>query len=374
MLEDSVAKNPPVARAGRRTRGSIGGALLDWYEDNARVLPWRVGPKARAKGVHPDPYAVWLSEIMLQQTTVATVTPRYGAFLAQWPTVMDMAASPVDDVLSAWAGLGYYARARNLHKCARVVAEEYGGIFPDTEEELRALPGIGAYTAAAIAAIAFNRHAVVVDGNIERVTTRLFAIEKPIKEAKPFIKECAEKYWPAGPSGDFAQAMMDLGATVCTPKTPNCEQCPISDHCTAYKQGKPGAYPVKAPKKIKPTRYGAVFVLCNADGEVLLECRPEKGLLGGMLGLPGGAWVESGGKALNSEAVLADAPEKGRWALGGEARHTFTHFHLVMDVYVKETKRRSKPGEIWRRSADASLPTVMRKALDVGLRSTAPTS
>ena len=213
----------------KKNKALIARRLLRWYRNNARALPWRTGPKAQKEGGKPDPYHVWLSEIMLQQTTVATVTPRYGAFLKRWPTVKHLAKAPLEDVLGEWAGLGYYARARNLHKCANVVASQHGGVFPDTEEELRALPGVGEYTAAAIAAIAFGKRAIVVDGNIERVVARLFAIETPLPGAKPVIKARAEEIWPKNNSGDFAQGLMDLGASICRPKAPLCDQCPLSE-------------------------------------------------------------------------------------------------------------------------------------------------
>ena len=336
--------------------------LLRWYDKNARILPWRVGPAERRAGVTPDPYAVWLSEIMLQQTTVATVTPRYEVFLTRWPTVKALASAPLDDVLGEWAGLGYYARARNLHKCAVVVAEEYSGVFPDTEEALRGLPGVGAYTAAAIAAIAFDRRAVVVDGNIERVTARVFAIETPLPAAKTEIKTRADAFWPAKRSGDFAQGLMDLGAGVCKPKAPLCEICPISDHCAAFACGRAGELPVKAAKKDKPTRRGAVFALTNAKGEMLFERRAEKGLLGGMLGLPGTDWATE----LPAD-IFANAPTSAAWQKTGEATHTFTHFHLTLDVYVARALKgfRRKPDQQWIASDNAKLPTVFAKAVAV---------
>ena len=334
--------------------------MLKWYDANARVLPWRVGPKARAAGKRPDPYAVWLSEIMLQQTTVATVTPRYAAFLERWPTVHHMAAAPAEDIYSQWAGLGYYARARNLHKCAIDIVELHDGEFPQTEERLRSLPGIGDYTAAAIAAIAFDQSAVVMDGNIERVGARLFAISSPLPKAKPEIKEAVASIWPKKRSGDFAQGLMDLGAMVCTPRNSDCEACPLRRDCKALAQGLQNDLPKKAKKTVKPTRYGAAFVLVNGRGEVLFERRPEKGLLGGMLCLPGTPWTE--------EMPALDAPEKQKWRRVGEARHTFTHFHLKLDVHEGTTRRKANDGEIWIKPSEARLPTVMRKALDVALK------
>ncbi|MEQ8179783.1 MAG: A/G-specific adenine glycosylase [Amphiplicatus sp.] len=338
---------------------SVAPALLAWYGRAARDLPWRVGPAARRKGARPDPYAVWLSEIMLQQTTVATVRPRFEAFLERWPTVEALAAAPVEDVLAEWAGLGYYARARNLHKCARAVALEHGGVFPQTEEGLRALPGIGAYTAAAVAAIAFDAPAVVVDGNVERVVARLFAIGEPLPKARPEIRKAAGSITPRERPGDFAQAMMDLGAAVCTPRAPKCLICPLAGFCAAFKQRAAEAFPVKKAKAEKPTRRGAIFALFNSKGEVLLERREDKGLLGGMLGLPGTAWAEHPGAD-----VFVSAPAQAKWIEAGAIRHTFTHFHLDLDVYFADENRRTECviGE-WLEPEAARLPTVMKKAL-----------
>ena len=340
----------------------IAPAILRWYGKNARTLPWRVGPQARKNGVRPTPYHVWLSEIMLQQTTVATVAPRYLEFLERWPSVNHMAAAPLEDVLGQWAGLGYYARARNLHKCAVVIADEFGGDFPDTEENLRKLPGIGDYTAAAIAAIAFDRRAVVVDGNIERVVTRLFEIETPLPRAKPEIKARADGIWPAKRSGDFAQALMDLGAGVCKPKAPLCLLCPLRDDCGAHATGRAEEFPKKTPKKAKPTRRGAVFALINTKGELLFERRPEKGLLGGMLGLPGTDWREE-----SASDIFAFAPAKTTWKKSGEARHTLTHFHLTLDVFTGAAPKGFRRGgnQQWIQPSDARLPTVFKKAVDL---------
>ena len=343
-----------------RTKFPIAEALLAWYDANARALPWRVGPQARRAGVRPDPYAVWLSEIMLQQTTVATVAPRYQAFLGRWPDVNAMAAAPLDDILGQWAGLGYYARARNLHKCAVAVAETHGGVFPDTEEDLRALPGVGAYTAAAVAAIAFDRRAIVIDGNIERVAARLYGIATPLPGAKTEIRERLEKIWPETRSGDFAQGLMDLGAAICRPKAPLCLLCPISSHCAAYKAGTQENFPVRPAKKAKPSRAGAVFALVNARGEMLFERRPEKGLLGGMMGLPGTEWKER-----LSGDVFDAAPAQAQWKKTGEATHAFTHFHLTLDVYAGAAPKgfRKSADQQWLKPEDARLPTVMKKAV-----------
>ena len=340
-------------------------ALLRWYDKNARELPWRIGPAARKRGAKPDPYHVWLSEIMLQQTTVATVAPRYAAFLERWPSVEAMAAAPLDDILGQWAGLGYYARARNLHKCAVAVAQTHGGEFPDTEEALRALPGVGDYTAAAVAAIAFDRPAVVVDGNVERVVSRLYAIDAPLPGAKPEIKRRAGEIWPQKRAGDFAQALMDLGAGVCRPKAPMCLLCPISSACRAFKEGRAEDYPKKAPKKPKPSRLGAAFALVNAKGEMLFERRPEKGLLGGMLGLPGTAWTE---EAALDEA-LACAPAETAWAHVGSVEHVFTHFRLTLEVYKGTAPKgfRRKAEQQWISPDAAKVPTVMKKAVRLGV-------
>jgi len=333
-------------------------ALLKWYDANARALPWRVGPKDRKSGAAPDPYMVWLSEIMLQQTTVKAVRPRFEAFLARWPTVEAMAAAALDDILGEWAGLGYYARARNLHKCAVKVAVR--GSFPDTEEGLRALPGVGPYTAAAIAAIAFDRRAIVVDGNIERVAARLFAIKTPLPKAKAELKEAISAVWPARRSGDFAQALMDLGATLCTPRNPKCGACPLAACCAARAKGFAESLPQKAKKAEKPTRRGVAYALVNAKGEMLLERRPEKGLLGGMLGLPGTAWTTKPAKP--TQGGRKDAIN---WRHAGTVRHSFTHFHLELDVMSATAPKRFRPldSQQWIAPEEARLPTVMKKAV-----------
>ena len=271
--------------------------VLAWYDRHRRTLPWRAPAGERA-----EPYIVWLSEIMLQQTTVATVGDYFRRFVARWPTVETLAAAPIDDVLSAWAGLGYYARARNLHACARVVTEQLGGRFPEDEEGLRALPGIGSYTAAAIAAIAFDRPASAVDGNVERVIARLFSIETPLPDAKPEIAGRAARLVPRKRAGDYAQALMDLGATVCTPRAPRCMLCPIADDCRARSRGIAEQLPARLTKRQKPTRRGLAFVLARRDGAILLRKRPAKGLLGGMDEVPSSAWREG---MLAAESALA---------------------------------------------------------------------
>lgn len=335
--------------------------LLRWYGANARDLPWRVGPAARRQGERPDPYRVWLSEVMLQQTTVATVRPRFSAFLSRWPTIEALAAARIEDVLGEWAGLGYYARARNLHRCAQSVAA-LGG-FPETEEALSALPGVGAYTAAAIAAIAFDRRAVVMDGNIERIAARLFAIETPLPKAKPELKAAIASVWPKSRSGDFAQGLMDLGALVCTPRAPKCPLCPLAEHCAARATGITESLPAKAKKAAKPTRFGVVHAIFNAKGEMLFERRPEKGLLGGMLGLPGTAWVPASRPLPKAEA--------GRdWRVAGIVRHSFTHFHLELEVVISRAPPgfRAERNQLWITPEAARLPTVMKKATLLALQ------
>ncbi|WP_075215774.1 A/G-specific adenine glycosylase [Mongoliimonas terrestris] len=339
--------------------------LLAWYDRNARRLPWRVPPEDRAVGVLPDPYRVWLSEIMLQQTTVAAVKSYFEAFTTRWPRLQDLAAADRDDVMRAWAGLGYYSRARNLKACADAVAAEHDGRFPDTEEGLRALPGVGAYTAAAVAAIAFDRRAVVVDGNVERVVTRLFSVETPLPAAKPEIRRLTDQLTPDARPGNFAQAMMDLGATICTPKRPACALCPFAAACVARAAGLQETYPRKSPKKDRPTRHGTAFVATRSDGAVLLVRRPDKGLLGGMTGVPGSPWTED-----PSNAGIASAPFPADWRPAGRVEHTFTHFHLILSVLTAEADAPAPADSWWApRSAvaDEALPTVMRKAVEAAL-------
>ena len=337
--------------------------LLGWYDRHRRRLPWRALP-----GMSADPYAVWLSEIMLQQTTVTAVKPYYEKFLALWPSVDDIAAAPVEDVMKAWAGLGYYSRARNLHLCARTVIERHGGRFPASYAELLTLPGIGAYTAAAIASIAFDERAVVVDGNVERVITRLFALEAEMPAAKPEIRRLAETLTPGARPGDYAQAMMDLGATICTPRKPVCALCPVNAGCLAFAAGNPERYPRKAQKAERPSRAGAAFVAVRADGAVLVEQRPPKGLLGGMLGLPTTDWsTRAASGASAAEDAIAAAPLDADWRLTGVAEHVFTHFALRLDVYTANFESVT-PAPDCRRWADLSVeafPTVFRKVLNV---------
>ncbi|MEQ9693023.1 A/G-specific adenine glycosylase [Shimia sp. SDUM112013] len=337
--------------------------LLEWYDRHARKMPWRVAPSDRQQGVCPDPYRVWLSEIMLQQTTVAAVKDYFERFTARWPTVQDLASAKDEDVMAEWAGLGYYARARNLLKCARVVADDLDGVFPDTVEGLRALPGVGPYTAGAVAAIAFDRQAVVVDGNVERVMARLYNVHTPLPAAKPELTSLAEGLTPALRPGDYAQAVMDLGATICTPRNPACGICPWRPACDARIAGTAGELPQKTPRKPKPIRFGTVYIARRVDGAVLLERRPDKGLLGGMLGWPGSEWVEG-------ETPRHKTPIRAEWTtLNGEARHTFTHFHLRLTVKTAlvPMERKADIGDFV--SLDtfrpSDLPTVMRKAFDL---------
>ncbi|THD64421.1 A/G-specific adenine glycosylase [Phenylobacterium sp.] len=339
--------------------------ILAWYDANARDLPWRVGPKARAAGVRADPYRVWLSEVMLQQTTVPHAIPYFLKFTARWPTVADLAREDDGEVMAAWAGLGYYARARNLLACARAVARDHGGVFPDTEEALRALPGLGAYTAAAVAAIAFDAPANVVDGNVERVTARLFAVEAPLPDAKPELKRLAAALVRDERPGDWAQALMDLGATVCRPKAPLCGRCPIAGHCAGLATGAPETYPRKTAKAERPHRHGVAYVLTRGDAVALVR-RPPKGLLGGMLALPTSDW--RAGRWSEAEA-LAAAPAQlqtgAAWRAVGEVEHGFTHFTLTLQLYRAEGEA---SGVIWtpRAGLDA-LPSVFLKAARAGL-------
>ena len=354
MLDDTAVTVKAMAGASHAKR------LLEWYDRNRRRLPWRALP-----GESVDPYAVWLSEVMLQQTTVKTVAPYFAVFLARWPTVTALGAADIEEVLQAWAGLGYYSRARNLHKCARLVASRFAGRFPDTEEGLRTLPGVGAYTAAAIAAIAFGRRAAVVDGNIERVTTRLFAIDTPLPAAKPAIARFVAAMTPAERPGDFAQGMMDLGATICTPKRPACGLCPFMSDCAGRLAGAPETFPRKTPKPVRPLRRGAAFWLTRPDGYVLVRKRPDKGLLGGMTEIPGTAWSED----FDVAHAPSEAPLKARWRpLPGLVKHGFTHFELEITVFAADALVTTKAPEGCRwvhldKLDGEALPTVMRKVV-----------
>lgn len=347
-----------AAPAGPADPTGFAGAVRDWYDRNRRHLPWRAAPGSRS-----DPYHVWLSEIMLQQTTVAAVSGYFQDFLTRWPTVDALAAAELDSVLQAWAGLGYYARARNLHRCAKVVVERYRGAFPDDETELRRLPGIGDYTAAAIAAIAFDRPATVLDGNIERVMARLFAVREPLPAAKPILKAHAARLTPQERPGDHAQALMDLGATICTPRKPKCILCPAVAECAGRRLGIAEELPTKTVKPPKPTRRAIAFWTVNGAGEVLLRRRPEKGLLGGMMEVPASAWQEGDMPELTSALRQAPAPTAWR-LLPGLVRHTFTHFHLELKVAAGRVPYRPSLDGRWvalEALGDEALPTVMRK-------------
>jgi A/G-specific adenine glycosylase len=335
--------------------------LLAWYDRHRRILPWRA-----RKGERPDPYAVWLSEIMLQQTTVKTVAPYYARFLSRWPSVAALAKASLDDVLRAWAGLGYYARARNLHACAKEVVARHDGKFPASMQALRTLPGIGDYTAAAVAAIAFDLPAVPVDGNVERVVSRLFAVEESLPAAKPAIKQLATSLLPSRRSGDFAQALMDLGATICSPKRPACALCPWNESCLAYARGDQETFPRKPPKREGRLRQGAAFVALRADGRVLLRKRAASGLLGAMTEVPGSDWAHD----FDLAKALSAAPRlKAKWRrLPGVVRHVFTHFPLELAVFTAQVSRATPAlkGARWVKLADLpgeALPSVMRKVL-----------
>lgn len=337
-------------------------ALLAWYDRHGRTLPWR---KRRPQVA--DPYHVWLSEIMLQQTTVPAVKPYFERFLARWPTVEDLAAAPLDDILAAWAGLGYYARARNLHRCAQTVTQSHAGRFPDTPDALRELPGIGPYTAAAIAAIAFDRRATILDGNVERVVSRLHRVATPLPKAKEELRALADALTPEERPGDYAQAIMDLGATICTPTRPACSLCPWQTDCSAFAHGDQETYPRKAPKAERPQRYGAAFWLVNEQGEVALRRRPPRGLLGGMLEPPGTDWTDV---PLKQNVALRHAPVAAEWRWAdGIVRHVFTHFALELRVAVATT--RGRPIEaLWipiDRLGEVALPSLMRKVAKLGI-------
>ncbi|MEO3998462.1 A/G-specific adenine glycosylase [Mesorhizobium sp. CAU 1732] len=342
-------------------------ALLAWYDSHHRDLPWRTPPRAIAAGERPDPYRIWLSEIMLQQTTIEAVKPFFARFLAAWPTVEALAAADTDDVMKAWAGLGYYSRARNLKACAAVIVDDHGGRFPDTEEGLRALPGIGAYTSAAIAAIAFAKPAAVVDGNVERVVSRLYAIDTPLPAAKAEIKARVAAMLPTERPGDFAQAMMDLGATICSPRRPKCMLCPVNDNCDALRTGDPERFPVKAAKTEKPARRGAAFIAVRSDGAVLLRKRVATGLLGGMAEPPNSAWTSRQDGALGTEA----APFPAKWRASGTTSHVFTHFSLMLDVYRADSLDIEAPAGWWWSAPEdlpgEALPTVMKKAIEIAI-------
>ena len=340
--------------------------LLAWYDRHRRRLPWRALP-----GERPDPYRVWLSEIMLQQTGVKTVGPYFEKFLARWPDVAALGRASLDDVLRMWAGLGYYSRARNLHACAVAVLRDHGGVFPDTEQGLRALPGVGPYTASAIAAIAFDIRTMPVDGNIERVTSRLYAVEDPLPQAKPRIQQLAATLLADIRAGDSAQALMDLGSSICTPKKPACALCPLNEGCAARLRGDQETFPRKAPKKSGALRRGAAFIVRRGD-DLLVRSRPEKGLLGGMTEVPGSDWLAG----QDDKAALEQAPSLNgisRWHRKvGVVTHVFTHFPLELVIYTAKVPARTRApaGMRWVPIAtldSEALPNVMRKAIAHGL-------
>ncbi len=341
------------------------GQLLDWYDRHARALPWR-----KRKDEQSNAYHTWLSEIMLQQTTVTAVMPYYTKFLEKWPTVKDLADAPEEEVMSAWAGLGYYARARNLHKCARVVADDLEGVFPAEQKLLQALPGIGDYTSAAIRSIAFNLPATVVDGNVERVMARLFKIEESVPKSKPKLKALAHLFFEKCEDrpGDLAQAFMDLGATICMPKSPKCMLCPVSTYCAGYKAGKPELLPRKDKQKPKPQKYGHVYWIEDGQGRILLHKRPERGILGGMIGLPTSDWVEKKGfQSIQNPEFLNNMAVKDFGEGGLHITHSFTHFDLRLDLkHVRVSSLPLQDGFFLINQNDIGgygFPTLFKKAL-----------
>ncbi len=348
----------------QRLSQTISSNLLNWYDhqwrnQNWRDLPWREPPKTRA-----DPYRVWLSEVMLQQTTVSTAAPYYRNFLSRWPRLSDVALAPLEDILHAWQGLGYYARARNLHACAREVLKKYNGQFPNSEEALRKLPGIGAYTAAAIAAIAFDQNANVIDGNVERVMSRLFLIETALPSAKSELAKLAASLVPERRPGDYAQALMDLGATVCTPRRAQCQLCPIKAQCRARIDGNPERLPLRSPRRRNHPRYGIAFWLSRSDGSVLLRRRPNKGLLGGMIEVPSTPWSE---EPWMLDRAVAYAPVTAYWQrLNGVVSHHFSHFTVNFELVSASIDSDSNIDGLWVSSADFTnhaLPTLTKKII-----------
>jgi A/G-specific adenine glycosylase len=363
VAKRKAPKKPAISQPIRPQQFVCASTLLAWYDANKRKLPWRA-----ENGVKPDPYRVWLSEIMLQQTNVKTVAPYYAKFLARWPTIAELAEERLEEVLKLWAGLGYYARARNLHSCARTVLENHAGRFPDTEAELRQLPGIGAYTAAALAAIAFGRKATPVDGNIERVIARLFAVEEPLPGVKPKIQALAATLTPERRAGDFAQAMMDLGSTICTPKRPACALCPWNEPCVARKRGDQETFPRKAPKSEGKLRRGAAFVVIRADGALLTRTRPDKGLLAKMTEVPTTQWSHD----FDDGDAATSAPLKTKWRrVPGVVTHVFTHFPLELVVYRTNVAIGTRAPKGMRFIAASEIeseafPNIMRKVIAHG--------
>lgn len=342
-----------------RDAADLPAQLLEWYGAQARSLPWRIPPGGAEP---PDPYRIWLSEVMLQQTTVAAVRGYFLRFIARWPSVGDLARAEDGAVMAEWAGLGYYARARNLLACARAVEERFGGAFPRSRAELLSLPGIGPYTAAAIAAIAFDAPETVVDGNVERVMARLFAVETPLPAAKPVLVAHAAALTPARRAGDYAQAVMDLGATICTPRSPACALCPWFQPCLGRREGDPARLPRKLGKPAKPQRLGTVWILRRPDGALLVERRPGRGLLGGMLAFPSTDW----------DGSVQEPPAAAAWQYMGEVRHTFTHFHLTLTVLTATGTAAPNRGFFLENPAASDLPSLMRKAHDLARAAAAP--
>lgn len=355
----------PARKGAAKSRGKPvpNTPLLAWYDRHARALPWRIGPAARRQGERPEPYNVWLSEIMLQQTRVKAVLPYYREFTSRWPDVRALAGADEDAVMAAWAGLGYYSRARNLIACARQIRDHFGGRFPGKAGDLAKLPGIGAYTSAAIAAIAFDEPVAVVDGNVERVIARYFAINTPLPAAKVEIRARLAPLVPADRPGEFAEAMMDLGATICTPRRPACSLCPLARGCKAFASQSQEQLPVRPAKKRRPTRYGQAYVAVREDGAVLLRKRPPRGLLGGMAEVPGTVWQEL---RPGEDA----APIEGNWKSAAlKVEHTFTHFHLVLGIrQARFAMTAAAPEGTWWSPPDAlaheALPSLMKKAIE----------
>ena len=356
-LWDAARQGTSEAMQLSHSRPVDAAAVLAWYDRNARDLPWRVSPAERARGVRPDPYRVWLSEVMLQQTTVAAVKSFFLRFTSLWPTVFDMAAAPLDSVLKEWAGLGYYARARNLHACAQAVVREHGGVFPPSAAALQQLPGIGAYTSAAIAAICWDEPVPVLDGNLDRVLARFYALPVPVREAKEELRAALGEAVPER-AGDFAQAMMDLGATICAPRAVLCMLCPLQEGCAALHTAHPLSFPVKAEKPERPVRRGHAFVMRDEAGDIYLQTRPDKGLLAKMTEVPGSPWAET----------LAEPsyPAPGDWRHHGRVVHVFTHFRLELEVWSATVEPEGLDAGWWSAPADLkgeALPTLFRKVL-----------
>lgn len=334
--------------------------LLEWYDVNARALPWRVSPADRARGVAPDPYRVWLSEIMLQQTTVPAVGKYYARFLQLWPHVQALAAASLDEVRTAWAGLGYYSRARNLHMAAQEVAFNRGGIFPKTAHQLIELPGVGPYTAAAIAAICYDEPVAVLDGNVERVMARYLRLDQPVRNLKPQLRAAVQAVTPPRRAGDFAQAMMDLGATICAPRRTDCPACPLVAHCIAAKSENPTRWPPAAPRTVRPQKFGHAFVMLRADGAVFLRKRAEKGILAGMTAVPESAWAE--------RPTEPDFPMPGAWSNAGAVTHIFTHLRLELTVWTLRLPKGSDfamegDWHPWAELGGRAVPSLYKKVL-----------